>query len=85
MSDTVDELLAAIDRALAVMKERQEARFGNDIENLLRVRRVLEEMDPDEVEVLLEDADDDDDEDDKISSSGAGDDDDDDDDEDDDE
>ena len=62
MSDTVDELLEAIDRALAMMKEHREARFGNDIENLLRVRRVLEEMDPDEVEVLLEDDDEDDEE-----------------------
>ncbi len=83
MSDTVDELLAAIDRALAMMKEHQEARFGNDIENLLRVRRVLEEMDPDEVEVLLED--DEDDEDNKVASSGGDDDDDEDDDEDDEE
>ena len=78
MSDTVDELLEAIDRALAMMKERQEARFGSDIENLLRARRVLQEMDPDEVEVLLEDADDDDDEDERIASPDGDDDDDDD-------
>jgi hypothetical protein len=75
MSDTVNQLLEAIDRALAMMKEHQEARFASDIDNLLRVRRVLEEMDPNEVEVLLEDADDDDDEDQKIASSGADDDD----------
>ena len=73
MSDTVNELLEAIDHALAMMKERQEARFGNDIENLLRVRRVLEEMDPNEIEVVLED--DEDDEDDKIASSSDDDDD----------
>jgi hypothetical protein len=55
MSSTVDDLLDSIDRALALMKLRGEARYGADVENLLRVKRVLEGLDPDEVDALLED------------------------------
>ncbi len=55
MTSTVDELLESIDRAMAAMKARGEERHGGDIENLLRVKRVLEGLDPDEVDALLED------------------------------
>ena len=58
MSDTVDELLETIERALSMLKGRAEARFSGDIENLLRVKRVLEGLDPDEVDALLEEDDD---------------------------
>ena len=54
MSETVDELLESIDRVLSLLKSRAEARLGADIENLLRVKRVLEGLDPDEVDALLE-------------------------------
>ena len=57
MTSTVDELLASLDQALALLKQRGEARFGADVENLLRVKRVLEGLDPDEVDALLEDED----------------------------
>jgi hypothetical protein len=53
MNQTVDELLDSIDQALALMKKEGESRFG-DVENLLRVKRVLESMDPDEVDALLD-------------------------------
>ncbi len=55
VSATVDDLLESIDRALAALKTRGEERYGGDIENLLRVKRVLEGLDPDEVDALLED------------------------------
>ena len=55
MSRTVDDLMESIDRALAALKSRGEVRYGPDIENLLRVKRVLEGLDPDEVDALLED------------------------------
>ncbi len=55
VTTTVDELLEAIDRAMAALKSRSEERHGGDIENLLRVKRVLEGLDPDEVDALLED------------------------------
>ena len=55
MTSTVDELLESIDRAMAAMKSRGEEIHGGDIENLLRVKRVLEGLDPDEVDALLED------------------------------
>jgi len=58
MSTTVDELLDSIDQALALMKKAGEGRFKADVENLLRVKRVLESMDPDEVDALLEEDDD---------------------------
>jgi len=51
----VDDLMESIDRALAALKSRGEVRYGSDIENLLRVKRVLEGLDPDEVDALLED------------------------------
>ena len=54
MSDTVEELIDSLERALRVMKSRGEVRFGVDVENLLRIRRVLEGLDPDEVDALLE-------------------------------
>ena len=54
MSTTVDELLDSIDQALAFIKKAGEGRFANDVDNLLRVKRVLESMDPDEVDALLE-------------------------------
>ena len=53
----VDDLLESIDRAMAILKARSEERFARDIENLGRVKRVLEGLDPDEVEALLEDED----------------------------
>jgi len=55
MSQTVDELLESIDHALALFKSRGEARHSGDVENLLRVKKVLESLDPDEVDALLED------------------------------
>jgi hypothetical protein len=55
VSDVLDELLDSIDRALGLLKTRPEARFGNDVDNLLRVKRILEGLDPDEIEALLED------------------------------
>jgi hypothetical protein len=54
MSSTVNDLLDSIDQALALMKAKGEVRFSADVENLLRVKRVLEGMDPDEVDALLE-------------------------------
>jgi hypothetical protein len=55
MTSTVDELLTSLDQALALLKQRKEPRYGVDVENLLRVKRVLEGLDPDEVDALLED------------------------------
>jgi len=54
MSSTVNDLLESIDQALALMKAKGELRFSADVENLLRVKRVLEGMDPDEIDALLE-------------------------------
>ena len=54
MSDILEELLDSIDRALVLLKARPETRYAGDIENLLRVRRILEGLDPEEVEALLE-------------------------------
>jgi len=51
------DLLDTIDRATVALKQRPEARYGDDIDNLLRVRRILEALDPDEIEALLEDED----------------------------
>lgn len=51
---TVDELLDSIDRALAALKSRGGARDSEDIENLLRIKHILEGLDPDEVDALLE-------------------------------
>ena len=55
MSETLDELLDALEHALALIKERPEGRFRDDAENLLRVKRVLEGLDPEEIDALLED------------------------------
>ncbi len=55
MSETVDELLESLERVLSLLKARAEARLGADIDNLIRVKRVLEGLDPDEVDALLED------------------------------
>jgi hypothetical protein len=54
VSDTLDELLESIDRALVLLKARPEARYSGDVENLLRVKRILQGLDPDEVDALLE-------------------------------
>jgi len=62
MRNTVDDLLAAIDEAMSLMKGRGAGRFGAEVENLIRVKKVLERLDPDEVEALLEDEDDDEEE-----------------------
>jgi hypothetical protein len=58
MRSTVDELLAAIDEAMSMMKGRGAGRHAAEVDNLLRVKKVLERLDPDEVEALLEDEDD---------------------------
>jgi hypothetical protein len=58
MSQTVDELLDALDQAIAFMKGRGEGRFQNEIANLARVKKVLERLDPDEIDALLEGDDD---------------------------
>ena len=58
VSDILEELVASIDRAIAALKSRGDVRFSADAENLLRVRRILEELDPAEIEALLEDDDD---------------------------
>jgi len=54
VSDVLEELLESIDRALVLLKARPEARYSGDVENLLRVKRILEGLDPDEVDALLE-------------------------------
>ena len=54
MTDLLDELLESIDRALTLLKARPEGRFSADVENLLRVKRVLQGLDPEEVDALLE-------------------------------
>ncbi len=54
MSDLLEELLDSIDRALVLLKARPEARYSGDVENLLRVRRILSGLDPEEIEALLE-------------------------------
>ena len=54
MSDILDELLNSIDQAITALKARSEPQFTEDAENLLRVRRILEGLDPDEIEALLE-------------------------------
>ncbi|MGH9748970.1 MAG: hypothetical protein ACRD5D_06320 [Candidatus Polarisedimenticolia bacterium] len=55
MSHVLDELLESIDRALVLLKARPETRFSSDVDNLLRVKRILEGLDPDEIDALLED------------------------------
>ena len=54
MSQNVDELLDAIDQAMALMKKTGEGRFRLEVAGLVKVKRVLEGLDPEEVEALLE-------------------------------
>ena len=54
MGDVLEELLDSIDRALVLMKARPEARYTGDIENLLRIKRILQGLDPEEIDALLE-------------------------------
>ena len=54
MSDTIDDLLHAIESAITIMRARPETRDSVDIENLRRVRQVLEGMDPLEIDEILE-------------------------------
>ncbi len=54
MGDLLEELLDSLDRALVLLKARPEARYSGDIENLLRVKRILEGLDPEEIDALLE-------------------------------
>ena len=54
MSDTIDDLLHAIETAITIMRSRPETRDSVDIENLRRVRQVLEGMDPLEIDEILE-------------------------------
>jgi len=54
VSETLEELLESLDRAAAALEARSETRYRTDIENLQRVRQVLQGLDPDEVDALLE-------------------------------
>jgi hypothetical protein len=54
VGDLLEELLDSLDRALVLLKARPEARYSGDIENLLRVKRILEGLDPEEIDALLE-------------------------------
>jgi len=54
VSDILEELLESIDRALVLLKARPEARYSGDVENLLRIRRIVSGLDPEEIEALLE-------------------------------
>jgi hypothetical protein len=54
LGDVVEELLDSIDRALVLLKARPEARYTGDIENLMRVKRILQGLDPEEIDALLE-------------------------------
>jgi hypothetical protein len=55
MTTTLEDLLESIDRAIAALRSRSETRYVADIENLNAVKRVLQGLDPDEVDALLED------------------------------
>ena len=55
MGDLLEELLDSLDRALVLLRARSEARYSADVENLLRIKRIIEGLDPEEVEALLED------------------------------
>jgi len=55
LSDILEELLDSLDRAVATLKSRTTGVTGGDVENLLRVKRILEGIDPDEIVALLED------------------------------
>ena len=54
MSETLEDLLDSLDRAAAALEARSETRYRADIENLKRVRQVLQGLDPDEIDALLE-------------------------------
>jgi len=53
----LDDLLESLDRALSALKAQSESRHKGDIENLVRIKRILEGLDPDEIDALLEDED----------------------------
>jgi hypothetical protein len=53
----MEELLESIERALVVLKARPEARYASDVENLMRIKRILQGLDPEEIDALLEDDD----------------------------
>jgi hypothetical protein len=55
MTTTLEDLLESIDRAIAALRSRSGTRYVADIENLNAVKRVLQGLDPDEVDALLED------------------------------
>ena len=55
MGDLLEELLDSLTRALVLLRARSEARYSADVENLLRIKRIIEGLDPEEVEALLED------------------------------
>jgi len=55
VGDLLEELLDSLDRALVLLRARSEARYSADVENLLRIKRIIEGLDPEEVEALLED------------------------------
>jgi hypothetical protein len=55
VGDLLEELLDSLDRALVLLRARSEARYSADVENLLRVKRIIEGLDPEEIEALLED------------------------------
>jgi hypothetical protein len=55
VGDLLEELLESLERALVLVKARSEGRYSADAENLLRIKRILEGLDPEEVEALLED------------------------------
>ena len=57
MGDLMEELLESIERALVVLKARPEARYASDVENLMRIKRIIQGLDPEEIEALLEDDD----------------------------
>ncbi|MCZ6696722.1 MAG: hypothetical protein O7A63_09325 [Acidobacteria bacterium] len=57
MSDILKDLVESIDKAIAALKSNRDVRFSTDAENLLRIRRILEGLDPAEIEALLEDDD----------------------------
>jgi hypothetical protein len=54
VGDLMEDLLESIDRALVLLKARPEARYAGDVENLLRIKHILQGLDPEEIEALLE-------------------------------
>jgi hypothetical protein len=55
VSETLDELLDTLERAVSLFKARPESRHAEDLDNLHRMKRILEGLDPDEIDALLED------------------------------